>query len=230
MVLRLRTRVHHCFPRGSLRAGGGGALAEGGKARAGAGPGRRPPCLSACWAGSAGKGGCPSAFGMLEAPGQAAGHPGWVRPVSEGGTSILWGTLALSRPRRGPCPLPALPELLPALAAVTASPVTAPLLYSSSGRGLCRPSSAPCPNFLVEIPESRLDPALVLGAAISRSLPLPLSLSSSLLLLSFLLLSLPHLRTVLSGGSGYRCSITSYLHPGGWERGAEGEGCGVQAE
>lgn len=169
------------------------------------------------------KGWVPLSLGTLEAPGQAAGlgseqSQRRVLPFS-------WGTL--SRPRTGPRPLPALPSCrLPLPSQHPRSP----------HRRRARPAEGGCAGpallpALISLWKSQSLVEIQLwfwgqpSLALSRSLslfPLPSFCSPSS--------SSPSLISVLSGGSGYRCSITSYLHPGGWERGAEGEGCGGQAE
>lgn len=97
------------------------------------------------------------------------GAPGWVSPVLGGTSGFSRGAVPCPGPARGrahrsQCPASGL-----------ASPGAGLGLPRRAGRGvLRRPRSAPCPDFLVEIPESFPDPALVLGAAISLSLfPLP---------------------------------------------------------
>lgn len=128
----------------------------------------------------------------------------------------------------GLCPPPVFSRLFLALATLAAPLGAVPGCCAGLDGGCCA-DPAPLPA-LISLWKSR---SLLLIQLWFWGQPSPspsLSLSSSLLLLSFLLLSLPPLRTVLSGGSGYRCSITSHLHPGGWERVAEGEGCGGQVE
>lgn len=222
-VLGLRTREPQCLFGGSwLCRGCGGALSDDGKAGSLQGQmwgkaHRLCPGL-AIWAK-----GAPRALHTLKSK-LLVGWLMTLRLVS----ALTWrrtfqfhmGALTLLWPCMGPCPLPAFPGLRFAPAALTA-PLGAGL------DGGCCASPAPLPA-LISLWKSQSLLQIQLWFWGQPS-PSP-SLSSSLLLLSFLLLSLPPLRTVLSGGSGYRCSISSHLHPGGWESGAEGEGCGGQAE
>lgn len=134
---------------------------------AGVGPSVQPPYTTMATSPK----GAPRAFHALKAKllAGSVGVPRLGQPRLRGDIWVRQGGRALPWPCSGPCPPPAAP------APGWASSGAGLGLPRRAGRGvLRRPRSAPCPDFLVEIPESSPDPALVLGAAISLSLfPLP---------------------------------------------------------